>query len=517
MKMPRKMVLWFCTVVIFFSFHLAWASDIRVENIRTDFRETFCDVEFDLSWNNSWRTSSRPANWDAAWVFLKYRHMDQSGKAQGNWRHATLSTIPGNHHVKHDSNVPAVFSPSEDGKGVFIYRSLEGKGPIRWQGVRLRWETTSDRLPLGSSAEIKVFSVEMVYVPEGAFLAGDGVSPGRIHAGGDPKSPYRVTQDPPRLVNEPGGLWADGTPSKLPSGASGPSPWDNPSGTLSISFPTGHKAFYVMKYEISQGFSAEYLNSLSKQQAQARFPTSQEIAGSPACPPPCRYTITVDANGVYSAAAPTRANIWMNWEDSIAFADWAGLRPMSELEFEKACRGSGQPAVPGEYAWGTTKIVSLTGFDGIDGSGTEKAIPPEANTSFQRIIQGPIRIGLFEGKPTRELSGASYYGAMDLSGNVVEMAVTVGNASGRRFTGDHGDGELTEQGNANVSSWPRGVPSDPRMAQIPNAGFGYRGGDFWNPELDLRVSARNVATFAGARRLFGLGFRAVRTAPVGNP
>ena len=155
---------------------------------------------------------------------------------------------------------------------------------------------------------------------------------------------------------------------------------------------------------------------------------------------------------------------------------------MTELEFEKACRGSGsllfQESMPGEQL----QIVSLTGFDGIDGSGTEKAIPPEANTSFQRIIQGPVRIGIFEGKPTRELSGASYYGVMDLSGNVVEMAVTVGNNAGRNFTGNHGDGELTDQGSANVPSWPRGVPQSPQWAQVPNAGFGYRGGDFWNPD-----------------------------------
>jgi formylglycine-generating enzyme required for sulfatase activity len=515
--MAQKIVLFVCVVVISSLVHLAWANDIRVENIRTDFHETFCDVDFDLSWSNSWRTGSGPANWDAAWIFLKYRPVDQNGKGQGNWRHATLNTASGNHGVNNDGGVPAVFSPSEDGKGVFIYRGIEGRGPIRWQGVRLRWETASDKFPLGSRAETRIFALEMVYIPEGSYLAGDGVSPGRIHAGGDPKSPYRVTQAPPRMVNEPGGLWADGSPSKLPSGASGPPPWDNPSGTLSISFPTGYKAFYAMKYEISQGFYADYLNSLSKQQAQARFPTPQEITGAPACPPPCRYTITVDGSGIYSAAAPTRANIWMNWEDSIAFADWAGLRPMTELEFEKACRGSGQSAVPGEYAWGTTKILSLTGFDGIDGSGTEKAVPPEANTSFQRIIQGPVRIGIFEGKPTRESSGASYYGIMDLSGNVVEMAVTIGNNAGRSFTGNHGDGELTEQGSADVPSWPRGVPQSPQWAQVPNAGFGYHGGDFWNPELDLRVSARNVATFAGARRLFGLGFRAVRTSPPGKP
>lgn len=510
--MIRMRFLWFCLVLVFSFVHHAWASDIRVEDIKTSWHENYCEVEFDLSWNNSWRTSSGPANWDAAWVFFKYRPLDPSGKGQGNWRHAALDKASQNHRVKNNSNVPAVFNPSEDGKGVFIYRSVEGKGPIRWQGVCLRWDTEADKLSPGTRAEIKIFALEMVYIPEGAFLAGDGVSPGRIHAGGDPKSPYPVTPNPIKFVNEPGGLWADGTRSSLPSGMPGPPPWDSPSGTLPPSFPTGYKAFYIMKYEISQGEYAAFLNTLTKQQAQACFPKSQEISGVTACPPPCRYTITVDASGFYSASAPTRANIWMMWEDSIAFADGAGLRPMTELEFEKACRGSVQPAIPGEYAWGTTKIVSLTGLDGIDGSGTEKAIPPEANTSFQRIIKGPIRIGIFEGKATRELSGASYYGVMDLSGNVVEMAVTIGNAAGRSFVANHGDGELTEQGTADVSGWPRGVAPEPRMAQIPNAGFGYRGGDFWNPELDLRVSARNVATFAGARRLFGLGFRAVRTA-----
>jgi hypothetical protein len=39
-----------------------------------------------------------------------------------------------------------------------------------------------------------------------------------------------------------------------------------------------------------------------------------------------------------------------------AFADWSGLRPMSELEYEKACRGYNTPAVPNEYAWGNAKL-----------------------------------------------------------------------------------------------------------------------------------------------------------------
>ena len=43
-------------------------------------------VEFDISWENSWRTPTAvPLNWDAAWVFVKYR------LGGGEWHHAKLS------------------------------------------------------------------------------------------------------------------------------------------------------------------------------------------------------------------------------------------------------------------------------------------------------------------------------------------------------------------------------------------------------------------------------------------
>jgi hypothetical protein len=38
-----------------------------------------------------------------------------------------------------------------------------------------------------------------------------------------------------------------------------------------------------------------------------------------------------------------------------------------------------------------------------------------------------------------------YYGALDLSGNIEEFAVTSGNTAGRSFTGINGDGALTMQ------------------------------------------------------------------------
>ena len=58
---------------------------------------------------------------------------------------------------------------------------------------------------------------------------------------------------------------------------------------------------------------------------------------------------------------------------------------------------------------------------------------------------------------------------------------------------------------------PKLVPKKTNAFNDP-FGYGYRGGDFYNPETDLRTSSRNVANFGGTRRLFGLGFRGVRSA-----
>jgi hypothetical protein len=46
--------------------------------------EGYSFVTFDLSWENSWRLSSGASNWDAAWVFVKYR------VGSGEWLPANL-------------------------------------------------------------------------------------------------------------------------------------------------------------------------------------------------------------------------------------------------------------------------------------------------------------------------------------------------------------------------------------------------------------------------------------------
>ena len=58
-----------------------------------------------------------------------------------------------------------------------------------------------------------------------------------------------------------------------------------------------------------------------------------------------RGTIRLDGNA-YVAGAPSRPANWISWDDGLAFADWAGLRPMTELEFTKAARGHGRSDRP---------------------------------------------------------------------------------------------------------------------------------------------------------------------------
>lgn len=154
---------------------------------------------------------------------------------------------------------------------------------------------------------------------------------------------------------------------------------------------------------------------------------------------------------------------WLSWMDFCAYADWAALRPFTELEFEKAARGPKVP-VDDEYAWGSTVIVQAMG---ISNSGTVSETPsnPTATCSYgsHASVQGPVRVGMF-GTATsdRAKAGSSYYGVMELSGNLWKRVVTVGNGTpnafgGRDFTGLHGNGTLASTGMAEDVNLGQGI------------------------------------------------------------
>jgi formylglycine-generating enzyme required for sulfatase activity len=179
---------------------------------------------------------------------------------------------------------------------------------------------------------------------------------------------------------------------------------------------------------------------------------------------------------------------------------------MTELEFEKICRGSENQVVELEFAWGTTYSKNATAVTGTE-SDREYLTSTGANSYFlQDNFQGqfPLNTGIFAGPgKSREKSGAAYYGVMEMSTNLSELCVSIGNEFGRLFTYQNGDGRLGHDGYANEINWPL---RDGR-------GGGYRGGCFANEQLHMCTSVRVEAAVEinYSHRHIPWGFRGVRT------
>lgn len=195
---------------------------------------------------------------------------------------------------------------------------------------------------------------------------------------------------------------------------------------------------------------------------------------------------------------------YLTWADLTAYLDWAGLRPISELEFERACRGPYR-AVSGEYPWGSTSITQATSISNA-GTATESA-QSAANAVYgnHAAVQGPLRVGAMAyNKTTRITAGAGYYGNLNFADNVTERCVSVANSTGRAFEGkNHGNGSLDSSGNPNVSTWPG----------TSGVGAGVRGSS-WNGSNSIsRTSDRTNVTLAPTTRSAIGGGRAARSAP----
>ena len=529
---------YFLSVLFFMVFapKLCFANNLAVANVSLTNRDTvnhYYDIQFDISWANSWFISGAPgatANWDAAWVFVKYS--TYSGGVWSDWKHCTLLNTG---YSAPSGSQMSFGATSSVYKGAFIYRSSAGSGPVNWTGAKIRWNYGAELPAVSDSAtiKIKVFAVEMVLVPgynagqgwggfnfyvgDGANRTGSGTNSHFFDAAdaADPRDPVLITSTQPYISNV-----SDGT------GLAGDITWVNEStyaGNLPVartqlnaSYPTGYNAFYIMKYEISQKQYADFLNTLTSTQATTyRYPNKNGDS---------RHTISGSWPN-FSASRPDRACNWLSWPDQCAYADWAALRPFTELEFEKACRG-GQTAVAKEYAWGNNpptivadaSLTILGAEDGTETISTNVSLGAclYGNNAFSGGDGGlgPLRCGIFAtGASTRITSGGSYYGVMELSGSLWERPVSVMDSQAGQtlstFTGAHGDGGLSTNGNADTANWP-GLSG----GEVTGAGGGgFRGGNWYGVESSARTSDRNLAAFADAIRYSSVGGRCARTSP----
>jgi len=476
------------------------ANNIEVTNISLTGQNTvdnYTLVQFDLSWENSWRISSGPSNYDGAWVFIKFK------ENSGNWEHGTINYVDGTAAGDgHTEAAGSTVKTTADGIGVFVYRNADGNGNVNFSEVQLRWNYGTDNVADGSIVDVQVFAIEMVYIPEGEYPLGSTTSGSEVdHFYTNTgifgfRDTYQVESENSIPVSTTtGDLYYDMVAFENNGDQMGPIP---------AAFPKGFAAFWSMKYEITEDQWVCFFNSLTETQKTARDVTDATHKNSDAVI--SRNTIAWTA-GNATTSAPGRAINFLSYEDNAAYYDWTGLRFMTELEYEKASKGpthilnmlaSGSPS-----AYDNAYTIINDGQENANVSDPGENI---TNINYTETDPGgPMRVGIFASSainPTRIETGGSYYGVMELSGNVYERVIGVGTPINRAYTGNHGNGEILSSGNHNVVDWPA-VGSEGAVA--------YRGG-CWINTLDLcRVADRTSSAILSSITNSRIGARGARS------
>ena len=500
-----------CQVLLPVLLVLCTIAGLKANNIRVDgktrvtgFVGDTAVIEVNLLWDNSWRDDF---NWDAAWVFFKFKKRG----LENPWQHAYLSSsghvlTPG---AGNEGGGYSYMVGANGGKvnGVYVMRNSISEGNV---SVRLqaKWPLTGTGLTKSDFGDalngiyVAVHAIEMVYIPYGAYYLGDASSYKSFTIG-----------DTAAVVIDSENALTLAAKNRMPNVS------------LTASYPKGYAGFYIMKYETSQEQYVEFLNSLTLEQQKARvannnFSTMKkgDYVFGELKTPSCRNGIAFveqkqpDAPVVFgnnlnpgndffsTDDGQTLACNYMSVEDMTAYCSWSGLRPMSELEYEKACRRF-YPQLPdkGEYAWNTNNGVNrLSGLYELSyqGDQREQAVSymKNVNSGTTNSINGPVRCGLFATSATNQTqAGATYWGVMEMSGNLKELCANV------NYTTLNGGSCGTGVYNADL--WDKTANK-----------YGVRGGGFSSADSSLRTSDRTeVMNYFTAitQRDSTVGFRGV--------
>jgi formylglycine-generating enzyme required for sulfatase activity len=481
-----------------------WGNALSLSNITVN--QPAQTVTFTAQWQNSWRVNVVPFNWDAIWVFVKWRNCGVDPNTP--WTHGSLSlggsTVPAALQATQRNGVAGM---DADNLGMMLRQSVAGVYPTAGPYTITLNVTNMPTDPVATPIDLKVFGIEMVFIPQGAFTVGDG------NAGSNSRQFTSASIPNENAIALP----ISGYPTQ-----------NAPAG-----FPKGFNPIYVMKYEVSQGQYAEFLNAVHANAQVSRYQVLGPPLNTLTFVSYNRYTILSNAPApdIYNAQRQDWACNFMSWSDLTAYLDWAALRPMTELEYEKICRGPQAPVL-NELAWGSTNAIVGVNFsatvpseDGsevftpVGGSNIISNTPTYGGGAFTTFgTQGPARVGIFAlpTSTTREGTGAAYYGVMEMSGNLWEWVVYLSTATeSQNFVGALGDGVLDANGNHNVATWPAGNYAIPITNDIGNKAIGGRGGGWNNGAADrCRLSDRWHAHYQfmgnGIDRASTIGGRGIR-------
>lgn len=508
--------------VIVLSSLTASANNVRITNVvNTNPGSANPILTFDVAWDNSWRVSSGPSNYDAVWIFVKYQKVPTGSsncESYLEWNHAKMTHDAGDFSV----GAPLTYEFTDDSVGIFLHRSADGIGNIGSTSCMVRLNLPVPVSPYASAYNFKVFAVEMVYVPQGDFELGDGISTKTFNS-------IAITNSTTTLdaATVGGGIQQ----------------------TIPAEYPKGYSAFYSMKYELTQQQYVDFLNTLTFDQQTARtILTAAQLATDPGPGGLCamqasclnRNSIKLIQHGVNNSRpgvfscdfqpAPgdafnsandgqTIAMNYLSLSDLYSYLDWAGLRPMTNLEYEKICRGP-LARLGNEYVWGTLNITQAQST-ALNFPGTAAEVSSTSGNGLaaygSSVDNGPIRVGFSAtGTTNRETSGSSYYGVMNMAGNVWDMVAGGSNfaSNGYKLTyANLGDGKLSTAGLYNTANW-----QSYSMISYSALGCGccssyyhwhmeMRGGSYTSAGTTLRTSDRskNMSPACGSPSPMGFG------------
>lgn len=492
-------------------------------------------IQFDLSWENSWRLNTAPSNYDGVYVFFKVRNAN-TGWMPVIFRNAG-NTIASGFNITQ-------FSAQHVGALIHRDAGNTGSGNCTLTGIQLGVED----LPV-FNAEMKAFAIEMVNVPAlgaASFCVGDSIgtqgsdytlfspnaTPGihyaTIHSGAWalirtlPNSPidgYSFKLDGVYIKGDDSlGYW---TTNSFP-------PFQ--SYIAYNKYPTGCE-MWCMKYEITQGAYRDFLNMLAyNQQVLHTTNDPASAAGTLALVPsgssyrngimiqspsvnglPAVYGCDLNGNGT-----PDEANDgefvacgWLNRDDINAWLWWAGLSPMTEIQYERIARGYiGYTPILSSYndfAWGDTNFVT-TPYTLLNAGAANESISNLNTASANALVgynglafDGPVRNGIFATPSSNRLtSGSSLFGIMELTGNLSEACVQLGDASNNDFYDARGFGALS------LYFVPTGILNLNGKSPI-NVELIQRGGSFASPSSRCGISSRGDGPYTVIRTPTGGG------------
>ncbi|TNE79887.1 MAG: hypothetical protein EP332_09015 [Bacteroidetes bacterium] len=395
------------------------ANNIKVENVSYD--KNTNRITFELSWENAWRQTSNFH--DAAWVFAKYRTVNQP-----RWQHVDI--------VPSSTNAGGILETIEtnDRLGFYVRFNTDSLGHVLPTQVSFEPTDNSFGSLAGLFPDFQVFAIEMVYVPRGDFYVGAPITKNEsdlfedlvLYTYNNTSNISIRPYNPIHIVSE----------NQISSGPINIIPYLG-NKSIPATFPKGYDSFYCMKQEISNDQLVSFFNTIGTDPSRF-YGLGFKIVGNNFV----YNNVTLNQDSVDIIGTSTENGYVFTCKAGyenhpavmtpytlINYLSWAGMAPMTELQYVKACRG---PLYP---VW--NEAASGIGFSTILRGNTWASADTffvDLNTPNERLKRhypSPStpklrRCGYAADSSTNRITAnATFYGILNMSDNVAEITISI--------------------------------------------------------------------------------------------